>query len=47
VLSIGKLGRGQEGYYLQAVARGVEDYYLGHRARVAGFSDATAPSWHE
>jgi conjugative relaxase-like TrwC/TraI family protein len=29
VLSIGKLGRGQEGYYLQAVARGVEDYYLG------------------
>ena len=29
MLSIGKLGRGQEGYYLQAVARGVEDYYLG------------------
>jgi conjugative relaxase-like TrwC/TraI family protein len=29
VLSIGKLGRGQEGYYLHAVARGVEDYYLG------------------
>jgi conjugative relaxase-like TrwC/TraI family protein len=29
VLSIGKLGRGQEGYYLQAVAQGVEDYYLG------------------
>jgi conjugative relaxase-like TrwC/TraI family protein len=29
VLSIGKLGRGAEGYYLQAVASGVEDYYLG------------------
>jgi len=29
VLGIGELGRGQEGYYLQAVARGVEDYYLG------------------
>ena len=29
MLSIGKLGLGQEGYYLQAVARGVEDYYLG------------------
>ncbi|HLZ37213.1 MAG TPA: MobF family relaxase [Mycobacteriales bacterium] len=29
VLSIGKLGRGAEGYYLRAVATGVEDYYLG------------------
>jgi conjugative relaxase-like TrwC/TraI family protein len=29
VLSIGKLGRGQEGYYLSAVALGVEDYYTG------------------
>jgi len=29
VLSIGKLGRGQEQYYLNTVARGVEDYYLG------------------
>jgi conjugative relaxase-like TrwC/TraI family protein len=29
VLSIGKLGRGAEGYYLNAVAKGVEDYYLG------------------
>jgi conjugative relaxase-like TrwC/TraI family protein len=28
VLSIGKLGRGAESYYLQAVATGVEDYYL-------------------
>ena len=27
-LSIGKLAKGQEGYYLDAVARGVEDYYL-------------------
>jgi len=29
VLSIGKLGHGQESYYLQAVAQGVEDYYVG------------------
>ncbi|MEO6714998.1 MAG: MobF family relaxase [Mycobacteriales bacterium] len=29
VLSIGKLSVGQENYYLQTVARGVEDYYLG------------------
>jgi conjugative relaxase-like TrwC/TraI family protein len=29
VLSIGKLGRGAESYYLQVVATGVEDYYLG------------------
>jgi conjugative relaxase-like TrwC/TraI family protein len=29
VLSIGKLGRGQEQYYLNTVTRGVEDYYLG------------------
>src|SRR5512144_326072 len=29
MLSTGKLAGGQEGYYLQAVARGVEDYYLG------------------
>ena len=29
VLSIGKLARGSEGYYLNAVAKGVEDDYLG------------------
>lgn len=29
MLSIGKLGFGQEGYYLDTVATGVEDYYLG------------------
>jgi hypothetical protein len=29
VLSIGKLAGGAEGYYLRAVASGVEDYYLG------------------
>jgi len=29
VLNIGKMARGSEGYYLHAVARGVEDYYLG------------------
>ena len=29
MLSIGKLGFGQEGYYLETVATGVEDYYVG------------------
>ncbi|MBW3643395.1 MAG: relaxase domain-containing protein, partial [Actinobacteria bacterium] len=29
MLSIGKLGRGQEDYYLSTVAKGVEDYYTG------------------
>jgi hypothetical protein len=29
MLSISKLGKGAEGYYLQAVASGVEGYYLG------------------
>jgi conjugative relaxase-like TrwC/TraI family protein len=35
VLSIGKLGHGQEGYYLHTVAEGVEDYYVG-RGEVPG-----------
>jgi conjugative relaxase-like TrwC/TraI family protein len=30
MLSISKIGAGQEAYYLDAVAQGVEDYYLGH-----------------
>ena len=29
MLSIGKLGKGQESYYLEAVAGGIEDYYTG------------------
>jgi hypothetical protein len=29
VLNIGKLRKGGENYYLNSVARGVEDYYLG------------------
>jgi conjugative relaxase-like TrwC/TraI family protein len=29
VLSIGKLGKGQESYYLESVAQGIEDYYTG------------------
>ncbi|HUP86856.1 MAG TPA: MobF family relaxase [Acidimicrobiales bacterium] len=29
MLSIGKLGRGQENYYLSTVAKGIEDYYTG------------------
>jgi conjugative relaxase-like TrwC/TraI family protein len=32
VLSVWKLAHGQEAYYLEAVARGVEDYYLGGEA---------------
>ena len=35
VLSVGKLGAGQQSYYLEAVARGVEDYY-GGRGEAAG-----------
>jgi conjugative relaxase-like TrwC/TraI family protein len=30
MLSVSKIGAGQEAYYLDAVAKGVEDYYLGH-----------------
>jgi conjugative relaxase-like TrwC/TraI family protein len=30
MLSVSKIGAGQEAYYLDAVAQGVEDYYLGH-----------------
>ena len=29
MLSIGKMGAGQEGYYLGKVAEGAEDYYSG------------------
>ena len=29
MLTIGKLGRGQEKYYLEKVAEGAEDYYAG------------------
>ena len=32
VLSVWKLGHGQEAYYLEAVAQGVEDYYVGGEA---------------
>jgi conjugative relaxase-like TrwC/TraI family protein len=32
VLSVWKLGHGQEAYYLQAVVQGVEDYYVGGEA---------------
>jgi hypothetical protein len=33
MLSIGKLGTGQESYYLEKVAEGAEDYYSRARAR--------------
>ena len=32
VLSVWKLAPGQEAYYLEAVAKGVEDYYVGGEA---------------
>ena len=32
MLSVWKLGHGQEAYYLEAVAQGVEDYYVGGEA---------------
>ncbi len=35
MLSIGKLGAGQEGYYLDAVAKGIDEYYT-VRGEVAG-----------
>jgi TrwC relaxase len=35
MLSIGKLGKGQEHYYLDKVAEGAEDYYSGE-GEVAG-----------
>jgi hypothetical protein len=33
MLSIGKLGIGQERYYLDKVAEGAEEYYLKHLSR--------------
>ena len=35
MLTIGKLGKGQERYYLDKVAQGAEDYYSG-RSRDLG-----------
>jgi conjugative relaxase-like TrwC/TraI family protein len=42
VLSIGKLGPGQESYYVEAVARGVEDYYAGGEAPGQWIASSTA-----
>ena len=36
MLSLAKLGRGSEGYYLDAVAKGAEDYYVG-RGEAPGY----------
>ena len=43
MLSVWKLRHGQEAYYLEAVAEGVEDYYVGGEApgRWIASSDAT------
>ena len=35
-MSLAKLGRGSEGYYLDAVAKGAEDYYVG-RGEAPGY----------
>src|SRR4249919_140502 len=53
MLSIGKLGKGQDGYYLSKVAEGQEDYYsgegeeagqwLGDAARELGLSGEIEP----
>ena len=53
MLSIGKLGKGQESYYLEKVAEGAEDYYsgegeeagqwLGDAARELGLSGEVEP----
>lgn len=53
MLSIGKLGAGQERYYLDKVAEGAEDYYSGEgeakgqwkgdAARGLGLEGAVAP----
>ncbi len=36
MLSLAKLGRGSGGYYLDAVAQGAEDYYVG-RGEAPGY----------
>lgn len=36
MLLLAKLGRGSEGYYLDAVAKGAEDYYVG-RGEAPGY----------
>jgi hypothetical protein len=42
MLSIGKLGIGQERYYLDKLAEGAEDYYSGE-ARQRASCSATSP----
>ena len=43
-MSLAKLGRGSEGYYLDAVAKGAEDYYVG-RGEAPGTGPAEEPSY--
>jgi conjugative relaxase-like TrwC/TraI family protein len=43
MLSIGKLGTGQESYYLEKVAEGAEDYYSGE-GEAEGYWVGTAPT---
>ncbi len=42
MLSVSKLGAGQEGYYLDAVAEGVEDYYSGRGESPGQWTGAAA-----
>ena len=42
-MSIGKLARGAEGYYLNAVGKGVEDYYLGSGEALGRWDVADPP----
>jgi conjugative relaxase-like TrwC/TraI family protein len=44
VLSIGKLGVGQESYYLSKVASGIEDYYTGNGETAGWWMGAAAAS---
>lgn len=39
MLTLGKLGHGQEAYYLDSVASGIEDYYAAERPQEPGRCD--------
>ena len=45
MLSLAKLGRGSEGYYLDAVAKGAEDYYVGRGEAPGYWARAARPRW--
>jgi hypothetical protein len=43
MLSIGKMGAGQEGYYLGKVAEGAEDYYSATPPRILASKARSSP----